>query len=178
MNRAMKLVDWSHKKFHFQGKHVLRDLKNRGFDLKQEAKDKYCNHKYVSNTLLLWNVIRSFVKSMFETKYKYDEQVKANSCISDRCLEIPEKGQIPTFTTITTLDQLIDAVTMCIHTASPQHTAVNYLQDYYYSFILAKPAALCTPIPTDLKALRAFTEEDLTAAFLIGTDPENSKWKD
>lgn len=74
------------------------------------------------------------------------------------------------------MDGLIDAVTMCIHTASPQHTAVNYLQNYYYSFVPSKPPALCAPLPDNLKTLQAYTEKDLTAALPIGT--EAPKWKD
>ncbi|KAM0326695.1 hypothetical protein ACHAQA_006566 [Verticillium albo-atrum] len=175
-NNAFKLVDWSYKNFDFQGKYIPNDLKNRGFDLEGETGNKYRNYPYATNMHMLWGVIRDFVKSVLETKYKSDCDVQNDEYIPAWCKEIQVEGQIPTFPTITTFDQLVDAVTMCIHTASPQHTAVNYLQRYYYSFVPSKPAALCTPLPADLATLQAYTEKELTDALPIGT--EAPKWKD
>lgn len=175
-NRAFRLIDWSYKKFNFQEKYIPNDLKKRGFNLETETGDKYRNYPYASDMYLLWAVIREFVKSVLGTKYKSDKQVQLDPYIASWCTEIQTKGQVTTFPTITTMDQLIDAVTMCIHIASPQHTAVNYLQDYYYSFIPARPAALCTPLPQDLKTLQGYTEKELVDALPIGT--EGPKWKD
>ncbi|KAJ4312486.1 hypothetical protein N0V94_007417 [Neodidymelliopsis sp. IMI 364377] len=175
-SRTMALVDWSYKHFNFQEKYIPNDLKKRGFDPKELCEEKYRNYPYATDMYLLWGVIHDFVRSILSTKYKSDSDVQQDPYIPDWCAEIQTKGQIPTFPTIKTVDQLVDAVTMCIHTASPQHTAVNYLQDYYYSFVPAKPPALCTPLPKDLATLQAYTEADLTAALPIGS--ESPKWKD
>lgn len=175
-NRAMAMIDWSYKNFNFQEKYVPNDLKKRGFDVDAPTGDKYKNYTYALNMYLLWGIIREFVQSVLETKYTCDQDVDNDEHIKAWYTEIQTKGQIATFPTIKTGDELIDAVTMCIHTASPQHTAVNYLQDYYYSFVPAKPPALCTPLPKDLETLQAYTEADLTAALPIGTD--GPKWKD
>lgn len=173
---AYGLVDWSYKNFNFQDKYIPNDLKKRGFDLEGEKGDKYRNYPYATSMYLLWGIIRDFVKAVLETQYKCDKDVQGDEFIGSWCEEIQTQGQIKSFPTITTLDQLIDAVTMCIHTASPQHTAVNYLQDYYYSFVPSKPPALCTPLPQDLKTLQGYTEKHLTDALPIGT--EDAKWKD
>ncbi|KAF4335872.1 lipoxygenase 1 [Fusarium beomiforme] len=173
---AFGLVNWSYKNFNFQDKYIPNDLKKRGFDIEGEKGDKYRNYPYATDMYLLWGIIRDFVKSVLETKYTSDKIVAEEACIAEWCKEIQINGQIPTFPTITTVDQLIDAVTMCIHTASPQHTAVNYLQDYYYSFVPSKPPALCTPLPKDLKDLQGYTEEHLTNALPIGI--KDAKWKD
>ncbi|KAH7165022.1 lipoxygenase [Fusarium sp. MPI-SDFR-AT-0072] len=173
---AFGLVNWSYKNFNFQDKYIPNDLKKRGFDIEGEMGDKYRNYPYATDMYLLWGIIREFVKSVLETKYTSDEVVAKEACIADWCKEIQTSGQIPTFPTITTVDQLIDAVTMCIHTASPQHTAVNYLQDYYYSFVPSKPPALCTPLPKSLADLQGYTEQHLTDALPIGT--KDAKWKD
>ncbi|KAM0238875.1 hypothetical protein ACHAP5_008564 [Fusarium lateritium] len=175
---AFGLVNWSYKNFNFQDKYIPNDLKKRGFNLDEEKKkgDKYRNYPYATNMEMLWGIIRDFVKSVLETKYKSDQDIVKDTCIANWCKEIQSRGQIPSFPTITTVDQLVDAVTMCIHTASPQHTAVNYLQDYYYSFVPSKPPALCTRLPQDLKTLQAYTEKDLTDALPIGT--KDAKWKD
>jgi hypothetical protein len=175
-SRVMKLVDWSYKKFDFQSKYIPADLKKRGFDVEALTEEKYRNYPYATDMYLLWGVIRDFVKSVLGTKYKCDGDVLNDPDIAKWCKEIQTQGQIPTFPTITTVDQLVDAATMCIHIASPQHTAVNYLQDYYYSFVPAKPPALCTPLPKDLDTLKKYTEADLTAALPIGS--EGVKWKD
>ena len=176
-SRTYGLVKWSFKNFNFQDKYIPNDLKKRGFDLGATGQgDKYRNYPYAKCMSLVWGIIREFVKSVLVTKYKSDKSVQEDECISNWCKEIQTKGQITTFPSITTVDQLIDAVTMCIHTASPQHTAVNYLQDYYYSFVPSKPPALCTPLPNDLKTLQTYTEKELTAALPIGT--EGPKWKD
>ncbi|KAF2999784.1 hypothetical protein E8E13_005740 [Curvularia kusanoi] len=175
-SRAMNLINWSYKNFDFQSKYIPTDLKKRGFDVEALTEEKYRNYPYATDMYLLWGVIHDFVKSVLGTQFKSDLDVQKDPYIADWCKEIQTQGQIPTFPTITTVDQLVDAVTMCIHTASPQHTAVNYLQDYYYSFVPAKPPALCTPLPKDLATLQKYTEADLTAALPIGT--EGVKWKD
>ena len=175
-SRVMNLVDWSYKKFDFQSKYIPADLKKRGFDVEALTEEKYRNYPYATDMYLLWGVIRDFVKSVLGTKYKCDGDVLNDLDIAKWCKEIQTQGKIPTFPTITTVDQLVDAATMCIHIASPQHTAVNYLQDYYYSFVPAKPPALCTPLPKDLDTLKKYKETDLTAALPIG--PDGVKWKD
>lgn len=176
-SRLMNLVNWSYEHFDFQGKYIPNDLAARGFDLEcADAGVKYRNYPYATDMRLLWGVLRSFVESVLCTRFKCDQDVLNDEYIANWCAEVQTYGQIKTFPTITTREQLIDAVTMCIHTASPQHTAVNYLQDYYYSFVPAKPAALCTPLPISLPALQSFTERDLTDALPIGA--ADAKWKD
>ncbi len=70
-------------------------------------------------------------------------------------------GHIKTFPTITTVDQLCDAVTMAIHIASPFHTAVNYLQNFTTPSWWPAPPCLCAPMPTTLAELQAYKEAEL-----------------
>ncbi|TDZ47699.1 hypothetical protein CTRI78_v008464 [Colletotrichum trifolii] len=91
----------------------------------------------------LWGVIKDFVKSIVQTRYKSDEIVQ-NDKHTPNCVE-----------------QLVDAVTMCIHIASPQHMA---------------PPALCTPLPLDLETLKSVADKELTAAQPIGKG--DMEWKD
>lgn len=65
---------------------------------------------------------------------------------------------------------------MCIHIASPQHTAVNYLQIYSYHFVPSKPPALCTALPKDPATLQKYSEKELIDMLPIGT--ARPKWKD
>ena len=57
-------------------------------------------------------------------------------------------ANLKSFPTLSTVNELVDCVTMCIHIASPQHMAVNYLQNYYQSFVVNKPACMYRPLPT------------------------------
>ncbi|KAJ2976914.1 hypothetical protein NUW58_g7969 [Xylaria curta] len=172
-NRTFGLVNYGYKNFNFQEKYVPNDLKNRGFQIDNEVKLKYRNYPYAYAINALWGAIRDFLSSVLKTKYHSDADVQADPYIANWCVEIQTKGQIPTFPTITTVDQLVDALTMCVHIASPQHTAVNYLQNYYYNYVPAKPAALCSPLPANLQALQGYTEKELTAALPIGEDGPN-----
>ncbi|KAI9899266.1 hypothetical protein N3K66_005727 [Trichothecium roseum] len=175
-NRTFKFLNYSYRNFDFQGKYVPNDLKKRGFDMESDHQTKYCNYPYATEIYMLWGVIRQFVKSVLVTKYGSDKDIQDDTHIAAWCAEIQNEGQLTSFPTITTVEQLVDAVTMCIHTASPQHTAVNYLQQYYYSFVPGKPPSLCTPLPKDLETLQGYKEKHLTAALPIG-DGEG-KWKD
>jgi hypothetical protein len=71
------------------------------------------------------------------------------------------------FPDIKTIEELIDVVVMAIHIASPQHTAVNYLQGYYQAFVPNKPISLCAPVPNTLAELAAYTEKDMVAALPV-----------
>lgn len=56
---------------------------------------------------------------------------------------------------------------MCIYIASSQHTAVNYLQEYYQPFVVNKPPPLCQPPPKTLAELQNFKEKDVIAALPV-----------
>jgi len=118
---------------------------------------------------VMWKVIRKFVSSVLATVYTTDAQVANDTAVAAWCQEMRSAsgGQIASFPLIQTRDDLIDAVTMCIHIASPEHTAVNYLQDYYQSFVINKPPAFFRPLPTTLTDLAAYNEDDLVKALPI-----------
>ncbi|KAJ3493221.1 hypothetical protein NMY22_g20238 [Coprinellus aureogranulatus] len=56
-------------------------------------------------------------------------------------------------------------VTMCSSKiASPQHNAINYLQQFYLSFVPNRPGALSAPLPSTLAELEAYTEDHIIAS--------------
>jgi len=117
----------------------------------------------------MWNAIHKFVASMLSTTFPNDKAVQGDSYVQDWYKEMQSDtgAQLKTFPTITTVPQLVDAVTMCIHIASPQHTSINYLQNFYQAFVVNKPAALFTPLPTSLAQLKTYKEKDLVLALPI-----------
>ena len=166
------LIKYFYKNFDFVGGYIPNDISNRGFPLQEIGEEKYRNYVYAKNMTHMWDTIRKFVKSMLMVKYPDDASVAEDEHIPSWCIETQTKAQIPSFPTIKTLDQLIDACTMCIHIASPQHTAVNYLQNFYHVFIPSKPPALWHEPPTTIADLTKFTEADVLKSLPINHQKE------
>ena len=127
----------------------------------------------------MWDTLRAYVKAFLAYGgepggFTTDKQVADDANIENWCMEVRSDtgGRLTSFPIIKTLDDLIDAATMCIHIASPQHTAINYLQEYYLSFVVNKPPALCSPLPTTLSQLQSYKESDLMAALPVARDRE------
>ncbi|KAK1234154.1 hypothetical protein PQX77_002644 [Marasmius sp. AFHP31] len=156
----------SYRKFNWTELYVPNDLRNRGFPVERLGERKYHNYGYARNISRLWEILRKFVCEVLTEIYGGDEQVRRDGSITSFCREVRSSygGQLSSFPDISTLDELIDFVTMCIHIASPQHNAVNYLQQYYQTFVPNKPSALYTPLPRTLSELNRIGEKDILAA--------------
>jgi len=155
--------------YDFVGSYVPNDLKRRGFPSTPEGLNhpRYKNYPYAKNVLALWIVLRSYVNSMVKVSYPTDASVAGDKYIQDWVKEVKVAAFMPSFPEIRTIDSLVDAITMCIHTASPLHTAVNYLQNFYQAFVIAKPPALCRAPPTTREELLKFKEHDLVESLPI-----------
>jgi len=163
-----KIVNAEYNNFNFTKRYIPSDLPDRGFPLdKVGLGDKqFHNYAYARNMIYMWGTLRKFVMNFFSAfpELDSDEKIAKDSNIRSWVKELHEFGKLTTFPDIKTRDQLIDAVTMCIHIASPQHTAVNYLQEYYQTFVINKPPSFFVAPPTTLGALKTFTEADLVKA--------------
>ena len=163
LKEAFNTFDWT-------GLYIPNDLRRRGFPPEDLDKRKYHNYGYARGISRMWDIIRKFVQTVLQDTYSGgDAQVANDRSISALCQEVRSRngGQLSSFPDIKTLDELIDFVTMCIHIASPQHTAVNYLQQYYQTFIPNRPSALFSPLPQSLTALQKFKEGDILSALPI-----------
>ena len=159
-----------YKRFDWTGQYVPNDLNARGFPPDQlSTEPKFHNYAYGRNMILMWQVLRKFVEAVIAIDIHSDEQVLGDDQIQSWSLEIRSDvgGQMKSFPEIKTVSGLVDAVTMCIHIASPQHTAINYLQSYYQVFVPNKPPALFAPLPKSLDELNAYKEQDLLNAYPI-----------
>ncbi|KAK6507978.1 hypothetical protein TWF481_006398 [Arthrobotrys musiformis] len=153
----------AYEKFYWEDLYIPNDLKNRGFphtvsDLK---KDKYRNYSYAKNMVVMWDIIHTFVKKVLEDHYKDDNAVIQDTQIQDWVKEMQSDhgAQQKHFPNIRSRESLINAVTMCIHIASPQHTAVNYMQEYYQTFVPNKPPSFFRPLPKTPAELKKVNEE-------------------
>ncbi|KID81294.1 lipoxygenase [Metarhizium guizhouense ARSEF 977] len=166
-----QLIRYEFESFDYVNNYVPNDLARRGFPNTTEglSGQKYKNYAYAKNMTSMWYCIRKYVMNMLQTYYGKDgKNVQDDQCITDWCKEVQTKGFIKSFPTIKRLDELCDAVTMSIHIAAPFHSAVNYLQSFYQTFVLAKPPCLCSPLPQTLEELKKYTEKDLVDALPLG----------
>ncbi|MCJ1309271.1 hypothetical protein MMC25_002930 [Agyrium rufum] len=164
--QAYQFIKDAYYNFDFKGSYVPTDLASRGFPVNELSSRKFHNYGYARCIYSMWYKIRSYVSENLSIHYESDEAVKINPEIKawyEECRS--EKGaRIKNFPIIETLEELTDAVTMCIHLASPQHTSINYLQSYYQCFVLNRPSSLYTPPPTSLANLANYTEADFIDA--------------
>ena len=155
--------------YDFVGSYVPNDLSRRGFPSTQDALNhpRYKNYPYAKNMLSLWTTLRTYVQSMLHLSFPTNASVASDPAIQAWAVEVQTAAFMPSFPQIKTVDALVDAVTMCIYIASPYHSAVNYLQNFYQMFVIAKPPALCREPPSTLEQLRRYTEADLVASLPI-----------
>jgi len=162
--------------FNWKDLYIPNDLAKRGFPIADLDKPKYHNYAYARDALRMWNVLRKFVSSILKVYYKGgDAQVAADLDIANLCTEMRVSSGAAVLgfpSEIKTLDDLTDLVTMCIHIAAPQHSAVNYLQEYYQVFVPNKPSALFAPLPKSLDELKDFTEQDMLKALPVNAQRE------
>ncbi|PPQ96160.1 hypothetical protein CVT26_004795 [Gymnopilus dilepis] len=169
-DQTYRFLNASFDDFDWTGLYIPNDLKKRGFPTTVEELDglKYHNYGYARNILRMWHILRSFVTTVLKGAYPGgDGQVAGDLALDALCQEVRSfnGGRLSSFpASLKTLDDLIDFVTMCIHIASPQHTAVNYLQQYYQTFVPNKPSALYKQLPRSLDELNEFEEVDLLLA--------------
>ncbi|KAF8451722.1 lipoxygenase [Kalaharituber pfeilii] len=173
-SQVTRFIRSSYDNFHWTENYIPIDLARRGFPPDRLNDKRYRNCAYARNMILMWEILRRFV-----SKYLYaaapdlmtsDKAVESDPQIRKWCEEmqgVRSGAGITTFPVITTREQLIDAVVMCIHIASPQHTAVNYLQEYYQTFVINKPPALYTPLPKSLSELNRIDENALLRALPV-----------
>jgi len=166
-------IGYVYKNFDFVGGYIPNDLAARGFPLNELDDPKFHNYAYARNMKEMWKTLRDFVAKYLSAfpEYDSDEKVARDPEIQYWCSEIrgPLRGNIASFPLIKTRDQLIDALTMCIHIASPQHTAINYLQRYYMALVINKPAAFCKPLPETLISLKGYKEKHVFDALPVSS---------
>jgi len=163
-----KVVSAEYFNFNWTKRYIPNDLPDRGFPIDKVAlgDKQYLNYAYGRNMIFMWKTLHKFVTGFFSAFPELDSDAKIAKDTNIQCWvkELHEFGKLSTFPNIKTKAELINVVTMCIHIASPQHTAVNYLQEYYQTFVINKPPAFFTAPPSNLEALKALTEADLVKA--------------
>lgn len=124
-------------------------LKARGVD----NKELLPNYPFRDDASLYWDAIHDWVRDYLSIYYKspgdiqQDEELKAwyRELVSVTGGRVPGFGQGGQ---ISTLEYLVEAVTMVIYTSSVQHAAVNFPQYELMGYPIAMPLAIYNEIPT------------------------------
>jgi hypothetical protein len=173
------MIRQSYVNFDFTGRYAPTELKSRGFDTSKLDDPKFHNYLYAREISKCWDVLRAYVSDVLRSAYpKGDADVRADKYLAGFCAEMRslQGAQLPSFPVVKTLNELIDMVTMCIQIASPQHNAINYLQQFYLSFVPNRPGSFAAPVPTTLAELQGYTEEHVVAALPIGGFADRVEW--
>ena len=141
--------------WNFKEKYIPRDLENRGVkDMPLEA------YPFATTATLVWDNVRSYVQKVINQLTAVDasrpligrDVLLAAWCtdMASRMKGFPEINEdVPNSEEV-----LIDALTMIIYTVSHQHSAVNYFQKRYLSYLPASPSKVNTKKNFDLQKLK------------------------
>lgn len=150
-----------YEEFDWEALYIPNDLKRRGFPEDRLFTDPmFHNYAYGKDMSILWRSFHKFVSAMLRPHYKTDNDVLEDIYVGQWVEEMrrPTGANLKKFPDIRTFEDLVNAAVMMIHIASVEHTAVNYLQEYYQSFVINKPPALCTPPVASVAALQQIDE--------------------
>lgn len=140
-------ISTARNSFSFRGNFLPKTFEARGVTGKSTLK----NYAYRDDSLLIWNSIRTWVKSYIELYYKNEKDIQEDYELSNwvRDISSSEGGRVKDFTPkegIQTFKVLEETLTMIIFTASAQHAAVNFPQEYASNMIY-QPLAGYSPAP-------------------------------
>ncbi|KAI8507119.1 hypothetical protein Bbelb_155580 [Branchiostoma belcheri] len=141
---VMFINEW--RKFNFMDMAFPDELKRRGFD--EAGSDGLKHYLYRDDGFKLWNIYKTYVTGMVNKAYTSDTAVAADKALQKFCQMIEGPGQLHGFPReISTKQLLIDCLTNIIFNVSAQHSAINFPQYDYYSFVPNRPAQLSIPMP-------------------------------
>ncbi|MBD1902797.1 SRPBCC family protein [Trichocoleus sp. DQ-A3] len=157
---AMQLFLKALKKWDFFGMSFPQELLSRGFD--EQGSDGVENYYFRDDGFKIWNAYTEYVGDVVAAVYQDDAAVAADKVIQAWAQETadPARGDVPGFpVAIETRELLVKTLTNIIFLASAQHSAVNFSQEQYLSYIPNRPNVLDKPMPE--------TEGDITMEYVM-----------
>jgi arachidonate 5-lipoxygenase len=145
-----------------------RQLAARGFD--EQGSDCVEDYYFREDGFKIWNAIKGYVTAVVEQIYSKDSDVAKDPVIQSWVTESysASKAAIPGFpTAINTKAHLIEIITNIIFTCSAQHSAVNFPQIDYVSYVPNRPDSLYKMMPAG--------DEDITESVLQAAMPDPVK---
>jgi len=133
--------------FNFEEKYVPNDLKSR--EVLELPKELYPFAETASST---WAALERYISKFFEHKELNDH------ILQDVYVQrwLTALGNVFSgFPKIAKIQDLVKVVTMVIYTPTHQHSAVNYFQKIYMSYVPSAPGFLKEGIPKDLSTIES-----------------------
>lgn len=130
-----------------------RDFARRGLDDAGTLRE----FPYRDDALLIWEAIENWMDDYVRVYYTSDADVIADTELAAWVVEAASMGKMKGFREITSVDQLIEVLTMVIYTASAYHASVNYPQSHLMTYAPYTAGIAATPPPTSTDGL---TEAD------------------
>lgn len=130
-----------------------RDFARRGVDDPSVLRE----FPYRDDALLIWDSISTWMNEYVRVYYESDTDVINDTELATWVEEISTMGKVKGFRPITSVDQLIEVLTMAIYTASAYHASVNYSQAHVMTYAPFSSGMTSTPPPTTTVGL---TEAD------------------
>lgn len=140
----------SYKKWTFNKMSFPSQLKARGFD--ENGSDGVKDYFYRDDGFKIWNFYGAYFADVVNAAYKDDKAVLADAAIQAWAKELsdPKQGAIKEFpASIATKAQLADILTTIVFNCSAQHSAVNFSQYPYVSYVPNRPDSMFLPMPEE-----------------------------
>eukprot|EP01094_Clydonella_sp_ATCC50884_P008750 TRINITY_DN1829_c0_g1_i2.p1 TRINITY_DN1829_c0_g1~~TRINITY_DN1829_c0_g1_i2.p1 ORF type:complete len:411 (+),score=97.78 TRINITY_DN1829_c0_g1_i2:1191-2423(+) len=132
--QCFAIVAAFYEEWNFSEHYVPRNLEARGVDkLPTQA------YPFGTTSLLVWNHLQAYVKDVIGKIYRSRDDLQRDTLLQTWLADMAE---IRGFPDISTVDELVEALTMIVYTASHQHSAVNYFQAQFLSYAPTAPSML------------------------------------
>lgn len=137
----------TYKEWGFADLELETDLEARGMH------DYPGVYPYRDDARRLWAAVRSFVREYIEIFYRHDAEVLADTYLQAFIEELqdPARGNLRGLPLasgqLRTVEELVAIAAQLIFTAGPQHAAVHYPQQEYFTYVPASAGASYLPPP-------------------------------
>ncbi|WP_434927366.1 lipoxygenase family protein [Shewanella sp. HL-SH2] len=162
---GLRLFLTAHKEWDFSKLSFKKRMESRGFDEKKS--DGLKNYFYRDDGFLIWNALSNYFNDIIDECYMSDTDIVSDSIIQQWAEELssPDKGAVAGFPSeITTKSLLKEILTAIVFNCSAQHSAVNFSQYDYVSYVPNRPDSLFAYMPED--------ESEITEAFIQKALPD------
>ncbi|MBJ8344363.1 lipoxygenase family protein [Antrihabitans sp. YC2-6] len=131
-------LDWD-----FYERMPAADFARRGVD-----NPSVLDFPYRDDALLIWDVLHNWVDEYIRAYYHSDADVVGDVELTAFADEVITRGKVKGFRRLTTIEELVEAVTMITFTASAYHASVNYPQSHLMTYAPFASGFTATAAPT------------------------------
>ncbi|HWL85863.1 MAG TPA: lipoxygenase family protein, partial [Polyangiaceae bacterium] len=146
--QALELFLAAWERYDFTGNSFVEDLASRGFD--EAGSDGVKDYYYRDDGFKIWHALDAYIKDVVDVVYPNDGAVAADAVLQRWAAESsdPDRADIPGFPrTLTSREHLVRTLTTIVFQASAFHSAVNFPQIDYLSYVPNRPDSTLAKMP-------------------------------